>query len=211
MFTGIVECMGTVLEVRETRGVRRLRIGTPWPSGWVKVGDSISVDGACLTVVDAGKGYISAEVVRETISRTTLGKLRRGDRVNLERPLRLGEGLGGHIVLGHVDGVGRIAGRVDRQGGAIFEIFLEPDLMKYVAPRGSVAVDGVSLTVLDVRGDVFSVSIIPHTLSVTTFRFKRRGDLVNVEVDVLARYLERLTSGRPVTFKKLREMGFEVP
>lgn len=210
MFTGIVECMGTVLDVREERGVRRLRIGTPWPSDGVKVGDSISVDGACLTVVDAGEGYFSAEVVRETVSRTTLGRLRRGDRVNLERALRLGECLGGHIVLGHVDGVGRIVGRVDRQEGAVFEISLEPGLMKYVAPRGSVAVDGVSLTVLDVKDYAFSVSIIPHTLSATTFGFRRRGDLVNVEVDILARYLERLMSERSegLKFERLREMGF---
>ena len=210
MFTGIVECMGTVLDVREARGVKRLRIATPWPSDGVKVGDSISVDGACLTGVEAGEGYFSAEVVRETVSRTTLGRLRRGDKVNLERALRLGEGLGGHIVLGHVDGVGRIVEREEREEGAIFEISLEPGLMKYLAPRGSVAVDGVSLTVLDVRDNVFSVSIIPHTLSVTTFGLKRRGDLVNVEVDVLARYLERLTSGRSegLTFEKLREMGF---
>jgi len=176
----------------------------------MKVGDSVAVDGVCLTVVKVGDGVFSAEAVRETLQRTTLGRLKRGDRVNLERALSIGDRLGGHIMAGHVDGVGRIARREDRAGGAIFEILPPQELLRYIVPRGSVAVDGVSLTVVDVREGVFSVSIIPHTLSITTFGFKRTGDQVNIEVDLLARYLEGLLCRRfqKLTPERLRELGF---
>ncbi len=187
-----------------------MRIGAPGLTEGMKVGDSVAVDGVCLTVVEVGDGVFSAEAVRETLRRTTLGKLRRGDRVNLERALSIGDRRGGHIRAGHVDGVGRIVRRDDRPEGVLFAILPPRELMRYIVPRGSVGVDGVSLTVVDVLGEEFSVSIIPHTLSVTTFGFKRAGDQVNIEVDLLARYVEGLLSRRPegITQERLKELGF---
>lgn len=190
MFTGIVEAMGRVRAARRTRTGARLEIELPFEAGR---GESISVSGVCLTWTGAG-----FDVVPETLSRTTLGRLRGGDQVNLERSLRAGDRLGGHFVTGHVDAVGEVAEvRRARKETKIW-IAMPVDLARYVAPKGSIAVDGVSLTVVDVEADRFSVALIPYTLARTTLGRARRGSRVNLEADILARYARkngRITKG----------------
>jgi riboflavin synthase len=166
------------------------------------VGDSISVSGVCLTIVEIGAegagefaGEISADLAAETLRRTTLGGLRAGDRVNLERPLRFDQRLGGHVVQGHVDGVGTVAALAPDGDGVWMEIEAPAALCRYIAEKGSIAVDGVSLTVARVEDPRFAVALIPHTLAVTTLGRRRPGDRVNLEVDVLAKYVERLMEG----------------
>ena len=165
-------------------------------------------------MVEMKDAAFTVESVRETLERTTLGTLRRGNRVNLERSLRLSDRLGGHLVMGHVDGAARIVQRTDRPQGALFGFELSESLMKYIAPRGSVAVDGISLTVTSASGTHFEVSIIPHTLTATALFWKRVGDRANVEVDMLARYVESVLQGEKIedreglTIDRLKEMGF---
>jgi riboflavin synthase len=159
----------------------------------VSTGDSIAVNGCCLTVIEHGTGWWAADAVAETLSRTCLGGLRSGDRVNLERPVRLVDRLGGHLVQGHVDGMGRIAERLPGpDGSAVVQIEAPPQLLRYVVEKGSIAVDGVSLTVVGVERDRFSLALIPHTLAVTTLGVKDVGAPVNLEVDLIAKYVERL-------------------
>lgn len=193
MFTGIVEELGTVTEVTPHASGARLVIAAERVLDDAQVGGSIAVNGVCLTAVTLGPGWWSADAVPETLQRTNLGALHPGERVNLERPVRLADRLGGHLVQGHVDDVGRIAERVSQpDGSTTFRVHAPASLMRYVVEKGSVAVDGISLTVAatDARG--FSLAIIPHTLAVTTLGTKRAGDTVNLEVDVLAKYVERL-------------------
>lgn len=194
MFTGIVTDIGRVAEV-EQRGDARFVIETSYVLDGIEVGASICCSGACLTVVEkvAGDpGRFAVDVSAETLSRTTLAGWRTGTRVNLERALRLGDELGGHILSGHVDGVARVAGR-DPEGDSIRFLFDAPDgLHRFLAPKGSVALDGVSLTVNEVDGRRFGVNIIPHTAAATTFGALAAGDRVNLEVDMLARYVARL-------------------
>ena len=194
MFTGLVEEVGRVLEVRPGRPTW-VRIGAKKVLEDTQVGDSISVSGACLTAVELFPDSFAALLAEETLRRTA-PRWRAGARVNLERALKVGDRLGGHFVTGHVDGVGRVV-RFDRRPGAT-DLYVEvpKDLEKYVAEKGSVAVDGVSLTVVSVRDRVFSVTLIPHTLEVTTLGELRVGDPVNLEVDLLARYLKRLLEAR---------------
>jgi riboflavin synthase len=200
MFTGIVEERGEVLDLLRRNGSAFLTVRGPVVVEDARPGDSIAVDGCCLTVVDvsAAKDAVTMDVVPETLSRTTLGKRRAGDEVNLERSVRADGRLGGHLVQGHVDGTGRI---LDRTSGdwEVIRVGLSLELARYVAAKGSIAVDGISLTVVDVA-DVpepsFTVALIPTTLRLTTLGLKGPGDLVNLEVDVLAKYLERL-AGRP--------------
>ncbi|MDQ6727697.1 MAG: riboflavin synthase [Actinomycetota bacterium] len=181
MFTGLIEELGSLA----ARDGGRFRFSASVVAGDATVGDSIAVNGACLTVVELGEGWWAADVVDETLSRTNLGDLRSGDPVNLERPLRLSDRLGGHLVQGHVDAVGEVA------LGPPWLSVLVPDT-RYLAEKGSVAVDGVSLTVAVVAGDRFSVAVIPHTAAVTTLGRLRAGHRVNVEFDILAKYVERL-------------------
>lgn len=190
MFTGIIETVGTVAEVRGASPVR-LTLASPWP-GEPKVGDSISVDGCCLTVVETNADRIAFEAATETLARTTIGALARGDRVNLERALAVGSRLDGHLVTGHVDGVGTIGARAQRGSAVYFRIELPAELGRYVAARGSIALAGVSLTVTDVTTSACEVGIIPHTLQVTTFGNLAAGAHINVEVDLIARYVERI-------------------
>ena len=183
MFTGIVEELGRVLE----RDGSRIKIGAINVLEDAKVGDSTAVNGCCLTIVDFGDGWWVADVSEETLSRTSLGALSPGDPVNLERPVRLADRLGGHLVQGHVDGVGQIVSAAPDLG-----VRVDPELMRYVVQKGSITVDGVSLTVVEPHEDGFSVALIPHTAEVTTLGHKNVGDPVNLEVDVIAKYTERL-------------------
>lgn len=196
MFTGIIEELGKVMEIRPGAASARLRVAAPGIAGGVALGDSVAVNGVCLTAVQLGAGEFTADVMPETLRKTNLGELRAGDRVNLERALALGDRLGGHLVSGHVDGVGTLSGRRREDNAVVITIQTPGELLRYLAPRGSVAVDGISLTVVNVtRGD-FSVSIIPHTATVTTLGKKDVGARVNLEMDLLARYVERLLEGR---------------
>jgi riboflavin synthase len=183
MFTGIVEELGRI----EAQDGGRIRIGASKVLDDADIGDSIAVDGCCITVVARGEGWWEADLSEETLCRTTLGERRPGDPVNLERPVRLQDRLGGHIVQGHVDGVGEIV-----EPGPALAVRMPPDLLRYVVEKGSIAVDGVSLTVVDVTDHGFTVAIIPHTIEVTTLGDKRQGDKVNLEVDVTVKYVERL-------------------
>jgi len=191
MFTGIVTDVGRVREV-VPGGDTRFVIETRYDTAAIALGASIACAGVCLTVVDRAPGRFAVDVSGETLSRTTLGSWRPGTRVNLERPLALGDELGGHIVQGHVDAVARIVGRRPEGDSVRFLVELPPAYARAVAPKGSVALDGVSLTVNEVDDNRFGVNIIPHTLAATTFGEAGEGTHVNFEMDVLARYVARL-------------------
>lgn len=194
MFTGLIEAMGKVVEVTPRRGSTRIGITGPWTTDQHQRGESIAVDGACLTVSEIRSGRFYADVIAETLSCTTLGRLRPGQQVNLERALRLGDSLGGHLVQGHVDGVVRVLEVRSRGDDHRMRLELTDEIRRYVALKGSVALQGVSLTVSDLVERAFEVALIPETLRATTLGRIRAGDRLNVEVDLLARYLERLTS-----------------
>ena len=187
MFTGIVEELGTVA----SRQDGRLRINARTVLEGSDLGASIAVNGCCLTLVDSGPDWWETDVTEETYSRTNLGALAPGDPVNLERPMALGERFGGHIVLGHVDAVGEI---VAPAPGLVIRVPRE--LMRYMVEKGSCTIDGISLTVFNLTDDSFEVAVIPHTTEVTTLGVRRPGDRVNIEVDVLAKHVERLMTGR---------------
>tara|TARA_B100000678_G_scaffold241413_1_gene212390 strand:+ start:562 stop:1170 length:609 start_codon:yes stop_codon:yes gene_type:complete len=195
MFTGIVTDIGTI-DAIETRGDLNIRIATGYETTDIDLGASIACSGVCLTVVDKGPGWFGVDVSGETVSRTAEGMWKEGRRLNLERALRLGDELGGHIVTGHVDGVGRVAELHEEGGSVRVTIAAGPDIAPYVAAKGSITVDGVSLTVNSVEdgeGEVrFGLNIIPHTAAVTTFASLEEGQAVNLEIDVLARYLKRM-------------------
>ena len=193
MFTGIIEELGSVRAIDRRKGGARLEIGASKVLADVRAGDSIAVNGCCLTVVDRGDGWWAADAVIETLERTALGALERDDPVNLERPLRLSDHLGGHLVQGHVDAVGHVAARTPLADGSTrFTFSAPPDVLRYVVEKGSVAVDGISLTVATLGDDAFDVAVIPHTLAVTTLGHKDLGAAVNLEADLIAKYVERL-------------------
>ncbi len=192
MFTGIVEELGQVAEIVELGDSVRLGLRGPTVTSDAHAGDSISVNGVCLTVVTNDDGVFTADVMRETLDRSSLGALAVGSPVNLERPTVLGGRLGGHLVQGHVDGVGRLLSRTSSDHWDLLAISLPAELARYVVEKGSITVDGVSLTVVSVADDRFSVSLIPTTLALTTLGSKGPGDPVNLEVDVIAKYVERL-------------------
>jgi len=198
MFTGIVEELGTVRSVAPNASGARLRIGARIVLDDAEIGASVAVNGCCLTVVEIGDGWWAADAVEETLRRTCLGALRPGDRVNLERPVRLADRLGGHLVQGHVDAVGAVLARDPLpDGSALARIAAPPAVLRYVVEKGSVAVDGVSLTVTDVDAAGFGLALIPHTLAVTTLGIKAVGAPVNLEVDLIAKYVERLLPPTP--------------
>ncbi|MFG2297905.1 riboflavin synthase [Streptomyces sp. NPDC048603] len=192
MFTGIVEELGEVTEVEQLEDASRFRLRGPVVTEGAKHGDSIAVNGVCLTVVETADGEFTADVMRETLDRSSLGALAKGSRVNLERPMALGGRLGGHLVQGHVDGTGEILSRTPSENWEIVKVSLPAALSRYVVEKGSITVDGVSLTVVEAAADYFTVSLIPTTLALTTLGIKQPGDPVNLEVDVLAKYVERL-------------------
>ncbi|MGW3328455.1 riboflavin synthase [Streptomyces virginiae] len=192
MFTGIVEELGEVTAVEQLEEASRFRLRGPLVTEDAKHGDSIAVNGVCLTVVETANGEFTADVMQETLNRSSLGALTSGSRVNLERPMALGGRLGGHLVQGHVDGTGEIISRTPSEHWEIVKVALPENLSRYVVEKGSITVDGVSLTVVEAAADWFTISLIPTTLALTTLGIKQSGDPVNLEVDVLAKYVERL-------------------
>jgi riboflavin synthase len=196
MFTGIVEGTGTVaaLAAADDASGARLEVEAPFLAGDLRPGESVAVNGCCLTVAQATAAGFAADLVAETLRRTALGGLAAGDLVNLERPMALGGRLGGHLVQGHVDGVARVLDRTAVGDGHEVRIELPAELERYVVEKGSVAVDGVSLTVAGVGPGWFAVALVPHTLEVTTLGRRRPGDPVQLEVDVVAKYVERLVA-----------------
>ncbi|WP_327292132.1 riboflavin synthase [Streptomyces sp. NBC_01198] len=200
MFTGIVEELGEITAVEDQTDASRFTVSGPVVTEGAKHGDSIAVNGVCLTVVEFGGGTFTADVMAETLSRSSLGALRPGSRVNLERPMALGGRLGGHLVQGHVDGTGTVVERTPAEHWEIVKISLPAELTRYVVEKGSITVDGISLTVVEAAADYFTVSLIPTTLALTTLGIKQPGDPVNLEVDVVAKYVERmLTTPAPAT------------
>lgn len=191
MFTGIVTDIGRVRSVRQTERDRRYEIETAWDTSGIDLGASISHAGCCLTVTEKGPGWFAVEVSGETLSKTTLGDWSEGGRINLERAARLGDEMGGHIVSGHVDGLGDVVSVTPEGGSWRVEIAAPEPLHRYIAAKGSITVDGVSLTVNSVEGRIFGVNVIPHTLESTTLSGLKPGDRVNLEIDMLARYLAR--------------------
>jgi riboflavin synthase len=197
MFSGIVNGLGEVLDVEEkSEGLRRLRIACDYDPDSIAIGASIACSGICLTVVERGttngRPFFAVDTAAETLRLTTAGAWRRGTRINLERSLRLGDELGGHLVSGHVDGIAELVSRDDFLDSAAFAVRVPSGLSRFVAAKGSVALDGVSLTVNEVEGAVFTVMLIPHTLQVTTFGGLEPGARLNVEIDQLARYVARI-------------------
>ena len=192
MFTGIITDIGTVKTVIR-RGDTRFDIRTAYDLATVDMGASIACNGCCLTVIDKGPDWFAIEASAETLSKTTLGNWKQGTRINLERALRVGDELGGHIVSGHVDGVGEIVSITPDGDSQRFRFRVPAALARFIAPKGSVAVDGTSLTVNEVEGCKFGVNIIPHTQAVTTWGLARPGQAVNIEIDMLARYVARLS------------------
>ncbi|MGZ9410546.1 MAG: riboflavin synthase [Methylocystis sp.] len=200
MFTGIVTDVGEVIAVTPRGELRRLRIACSYDADGIALGASIACSGVCLTVVavarEGARTNFEIDAAAETLAVTTVGTWACGTRVNLERALKIGDELGGHIVTGHVDGVARIISRDDFDDMSRLWLEAPRELSRFIAKKGSVALDGVSLTVNDVEGDRFSVLLIPHTLSVTTLGVRRAGDAINIEVDLMARYAARLSEAR---------------
>jgi riboflavin synthase len=197
MFTGIVTDLGEVRSVQPRAGnLQRVTIFSRYLRAEIVQGASIACSGVCLTVVDAGEDsgrtWFAVDAADETLRVTTVGRWRQGSRVNLERPLKFGDELGGHLVAGHVDGIGTVVAREDMTEMARFVLRVPAGLARFVASKGSIAIDGVSLTINAVEGDTFSVLVIPHTLSETTFGALKNGDDVNLEIDTMARYAARL-------------------
>lgn len=216
MFTGIVEELGIIYGLELDSASPSLTIKAQTILSDMKMGDSISVNGVCLTVVSFDRDSFIVEVMPETLRKTGLSELKRGDRVNLERALALGDRLGGHMVSGHIDGVGTIRKKHREANALVIEMKTQPEIMKYAIPKGSMAVDGISLTVVEVKGDSFTVSLIPHTAENTTLGFKFAGSKVNLEGDVIGKYVEKFLSARReddrtqrgLSLKDLAENGF---
>lgn len=196
MFTGIVEELGQVAKLETLADAVRISITGPLVVSDAKIGDSISVNGVCLTVTQKTSDSFSADVMQETLNRSTLGKLAPGSKVNLERPVTLATRLGGHLVQGHVDGLGKVISREKSDNWDVVTIEPNPELLKYIVEKGSITVDGTSLTVASVNHQVFTVSLIPETLTKTTLGLVNAGDQVNLEVDVMAKYVEKLMAAQ---------------
>jgi len=196
MFTGIVEEMGKIKKIHHGSDSARLTIEGDVVLKDVKIGDSIAVNGICLTVVKFNDRFFDVDVMAETLRKTNLEELKPGDRVNLERALKVGDRLGGHIVSGHIDGVGVIVNQQREDIAILTDISAPVEVMKYVVTKGSVAIDGISLTVVNCTDKMFRVSLIPHTAKLTTLGYKKVGDRVNLESDIIGRYVERLMGFR---------------
>lgn len=216
MFTGIIEEIGTVESVKSTGGSVRLRIHAPKSAAELHISDSVSINGVCQTVISQSHSSFEVEAVEETLRKTTLGMLKEGNPINLELPLKFNERLAGHMVLGHVDTIGTITKIEPRESSWMFTISFPPSFTRYIVPVGSVAIDGVSLTVAELEENQIRVSIIPHTREHTVFKFRREGDNVNIEFDIIGKYIGHLLERKPAEFnekeflseKHLRELGF---
>jgi riboflavin synthase len=217
MFTGLVEELGKVKQI--VRGAKSVRLSVFGSKvlAEVKIGDSIAVNGTCLTVVDFSREWFTADVMPETVDRTALAGLKAGDTVNLERTLRLGDRLGGHIVSGHIDGVGTIIAKEQNDNAVIVRVGAGPEVMRYVITKGSIAIDGTSLTVVDVGDTWFTVSLIPHTAAMTTVGLKATGEPVNLEADIIGKYVEKLLglqqnskATEKITYGFLEQHGFTI-
>ena len=195
MFTGLIEDVGSVVKLERRGAAGCLTVTTRLPVAEIALGDSVAVNGVCLTVVSRGAGELAFDVSPDTIDRSSFRTLRPSAPVNLERALRLSDRLGGHLVSGHVDCVATITKRQEISGNCVFTFRLPPQFCRYVVAKGSVAIDGISLTVNDVSTETFTVNIIPHTAAATTLRFRQSGDLVNIETDIIGKYVERLLGG----------------
>lgn len=215
MFTGIVEEMGTIRAVRRGRSSSVLSIGASMVLSDLKIGDSVAVNGVCLTATGKDDGGFTADVMHETLDRSSLGALSVGSRVNLERAMAADGRFGGHIVSGHIDGTGRITATRRDDNAVWYTVEAAPALLRYVVEKGSVTIDGISLTVATVTERDFSVSVIPHTAAVTILGEKRAGDTVNLETDIIGKYVEKLLRPQPetpppggITWDFLAENGF---
>jgi riboflavin synthase len=209
MFTGIIEDLGTVNRISRKGEDALLVVDTSMHLGDINVGDSISVSGACLTVTEKVDKRFSADVSAETLARTNFKALKSGDKVNLEKSLRLNSFLGGHLVLGHVDGIGKIQEKVNKANSIQFSVEIDPELSRYIVEKGSVAVDGISLTVNRCEKNRFYVNIIPHTARSTTLGFKKVADVVNIETDIIGKYVEKfLNPSKGIDMNFLAEHGF---
>jgi riboflavin synthase len=210
MFTGLIETVGTVRAATGNAPLR-LTVASSLPSDEIAIGDSVAIDGACLTVVARGAGVLTFEAATETLARTTMGDLTVGDRVHLERSIQLGGRLDGHLVMGHVDGIGTVTVAEMRGSAWYLGVDAPADVARLTVPRGSIAIAGCSLTVTDVRDHTILVALIPHTLSATRFADLRPGSRVNLEADLLARYVEKLLAAREggsLTVEYLKDKGF---
>ncbi|GAB6097160.1 riboflavin synthase [Desulfatiferula olefinivorans] len=196
MFTGIIEGFGTLRAIRPAGLGSRFTIEAAFDLTAVKIGDSIAVNGACLTAVSLSDRRFEVDVAPETLSKTTFGEARIGDRVNLERALRLSDRLDGHLVSGHIDGVGVIRSKQVLSNAVIVTVGLSPELLRYMIVKGSVAIDGISLTINKLTADAVELSIIPHTAKITSIGFKQPGDRVNVETDLIGKYVEKFVTGQ---------------
>ena len=197
MFTGIIEGLGTIAGIRSSGLGKCLTIETDFSLDQTKIGDSISVSGACLTAVKLDGKRFEVDVSPETLQSTTFGQAKVGERLNIERALRLSDRIDGHLVSGHIDGTGTVKQRESLSNAIIITIEIDPSLTRYMVVKGSVAMDGVSLTINTCESDNFTVSIIPYTAKLTTIGFKNKGDRVNIETDMIGKYVERFMSGMP--------------
>lgn len=193
MFTGIIEEMGKIKQLKRGENSAKVIIDADVVLKDVHLGDSIAVNGICLTVVRYGDRFFEVDVMAETLRKTNLGQLQPGSLVNLERALRVGDRLGGHIVSGHIDGIGIIKSQTREDIAIVTEIKAPSEVMKYVVPKGSIAIDGTSLTVVGCTDENFTISLIPHTAKLTTLGYKGPGDMVNLEADILGKYIERIS------------------
>jgi riboflavin synthase len=212
MFTGLIETTGRITACERRAAAAVLTVATTLPLSEISIGDSVSVNGACLTVTAKRDAALSFDVSPESLTSTTIGSLRNGQSVNLERAMRLGDRMGGHIVTGHIDCIGKLALMSETSGNHVLEFSLPREHARYLIAKGSVAINGVSLTVNAVMQEGFSVNIIPHTFANTTLEQLKVGDRVNLETDIIGKYVERLTSpwksGSSLSMKTLAENGF---
>ncbi|MFO7931060.1 MAG: riboflavin synthase [Thermodesulfobacteriota bacterium] len=216
MFTGIIESLGTITDIRPEKAGRKITVSTGFDMSGTRTGDSISVDGACLTAVEISESGFSADVSPETLKKSTLCNARPGGRVNLERALRLSDRLDGHLVSGHIDGMAKILYRNDLGGTLAVGFEVPENLSRYMIPKGSVAVDGISLTINTCSARGFEIALIPHTAKITTIGLKNPGDWVNIETDMIGKYVEKFlkgektgdSAGRGIDMEFLTKTGF---
>ncbi len=209
MFTGLVECIAEIRSTQRKKGILELSLFVPFDLSDSKIGDSFCIQGACLTAVGFAAPSLQVEVSQETINRTTLGLQAQGRKVNLERALRLSDRLGGHLVTGHVDGIGQVV-EIKTEGPHVrFRIQATPQIARYIVEKGSITIDGVSLTVGTCEKDIFSVFLIPHTINKTTLQFLRPGDRVNLEADIIGKYVEKLLTTQDLLPKRSKGIDKE--